>query len=294
MTKATHQGSIDLGNGRSVPCYVLDDAKHTRVLSRRGLAGALDIDPSKTMQRASEYIAEKSSCHTYLRDPIVFEARPRASNRVLAACHGFDTDDVADFCEGFMRAKMDGSLPEQYHELADQCMILVMAYARIGLTALVDEATGFQEAREKDELQKLLKLYVAEALMPWTKRFPDDFFKHMFRLRGWSWSPGQQGPRYAGKLVNYVIYDRMPPGVLDELKKLNPRDGDGHRKHKQHQRLTENHGVKELDHRVMQATTLMEIVSDWHQFVRLLNRVSPPACGQLQLGLEEEIEGANQ
>mgnify|MGYP003561277120 CR=1 FL=1 len=50
------------------------------------------------------------------------------------------------------------------------------AFARVGITALVDEATGYQYERENDELQKILKAYISEELLPWQKRFPDIFY----------------------------------------------------------------------------------------------------------------------
>ena len=36
------------------------------------------------------------------------------------------------------------------------------SFARVGIIALIDEATGYQHEREQDELQKLLKAYIAE------------------------------------------------------------------------------------------------------------------------------------
>ncbi len=47
------------------------------------------------------------------------------------------------------------------------------AFAKTGLVAVIDEVTGYQYDRERDELQKLLSAYISEELMPWTKRFPD-------------------------------------------------------------------------------------------------------------------------
>ena len=62
------------------------------------------------------------------------------------------------------------------------------AFARVGITALVDEATGYQYEREHDELQKILKAYISEELLPWQKRFPDIFYKELFRLNGWNYT----------------------------------------------------------------------------------------------------------
>ena len=285
--KATHTGKIDLGMGVSVPCYVLDDAKHTRVLSQRGFEGAAGIPhKDRSLIRAADKIEKNyGGSNLYaqsFRQPIEFRV-PSGS-----IAHGFNATAVADFCGLIIEAHFAGGLSPAHEEIARHCARLQAAYAQIGIIALVDEATGYQSERENDELQKLLKLYISDELMPWTARFPAQFFKHMFRLRGWSWGTGQQGPRYAGKLVNWVVYDRMPPCVLDELRRRNPAKA-GRRDHHHHQHLTENHGVRELEHRITQAVTLMEVAKDWSMFARLLDRVSPPYGGQLLLSIPEEI-----
>lgn len=63
----------------------------------------------------------------------------------------------------------------------------MIALAKVGVVALVDEATGYQTVRQRDELQRLLSKYIAEELQPWAKRFPDEFYTQMFRLRGWDY-----------------------------------------------------------------------------------------------------------
>ena len=37
---------------------------------------------------------------------------------------------------------------------------IIRSVAKVGIVALVDEATGYQYEREKDELQKILKAYL--------------------------------------------------------------------------------------------------------------------------------------
>jgi hypothetical protein len=41
----------------------------------------------------------------------------------------------------------------------------------LGITALVDEATGYQYDRERDELQKILSKYISNELLAWQKTF---------------------------------------------------------------------------------------------------------------------------
>jgi hypothetical protein len=56
---------------------------------------------------------------------------------------------------------------------------LLRAFARVGIVALVDEATGFQDIRARDDLHKILEAYIAKELLPWTKRFPNEFYKEI-------------------------------------------------------------------------------------------------------------------
>lgn len=78
---------------------------------------------------------------------------------------------------------------------------MLKALANVGITALVDEATGYQKDRPKDELRLILEAYISKELLPWTERFPEEFYKEMFRLRQWPFSSveypkkGPQGPR---------------------------------------------------------------------------------------------------
>jgi len=51
---------------------------------------------------------------------------------------------------------------------------------------------------------------------------------------------------HIGYFINTFIYNELAPGILDELKKLNPVNENGRRMHAHHQFLTVNKGVQEL------------------------------------------------
>ncbi|MDO4714018.1 MAG: P63C domain-containing protein [bacterium] len=95
---------------------------------------------------------------------------------------------MADICDAFLEARKHIHLSPRQQIIADQCEILIRAFARVGIVALVDEATGYQYDREKDALQKILKEYISEELLPRQKRFPDVFYKELFRLNGWDFT----------------------------------------------------------------------------------------------------------
>ena len=104
--------------------------------------------------------------------------------------------------------------------IAERSKQLVRGFATIGIIALIDEATGYQYTREKDELQKILKAYISAELLPWQKRFPDVFYKELFRLNGWNFTIQdiKKRPGVIGTWTNRLIYEQLPKGVLEELK----------------------------------------------------------------------------
>lgn len=156
---------------------------------------------------------------------------------------------------------------DRQYTVAEQAHRIYNAFAKIGLVALIDEATGYQQQRSKDELRKLLEAYVAPEFLPWTKRFPDEFYREMFRLRGWSYNPlSVKRPILIGKLTEAIIYKRLPVGVLAELKNKNPKDEHGRRKHKHHQFLTDYIGNPHLERQIASTMTLMRISLTWRQF----------------------------
>ena len=78
-----------------------------------------------------------------------------------------------------------------------------MGLAKLGIVALVDEATGYQEARGTDELQALLDKYVQEDFRPWVRVFPDTFFSELYRIYNWTYEEGRsRHPQYVGQFIN--------------------------------------------------------------------------------------------
>ncbi len=64
--------------------------------------------------------------------------------------------------------------------IAKAASLLIRGLAYVGIVALVDEATGYQEVRDKRALQSILDKYLRKELAAWAKRFPDEFCKEMF------------------------------------------------------------------------------------------------------------------
>ena len=171
-----------------------------------------------------------------------------------------------------------GKLQKQQEAIAQRAEILMRGLARVGIVALVDEATGYQEIRDRQALRRVLEAYISKEWLPWTERFPLEFYQELYRLHGWRLDPaGRSKPGYVGKLTNALVYDRLPRGVVDELRSHNPVDPiTKRRRFKHHQFLTEDIGNPHLEKHVSKVVGLMQASENWGEFKRMFRRVFKP------------------
>jgi hypothetical protein len=92
-----------------------------------------------------------------IENPIRF--RPPQGGRVA---FGYPATILPDICDTVLAARKAGELQEQQEHIAAHCEILVRGLARVGIIALVDEATGFQRDRAKDALTRILEAFIAK------------------------------------------------------------------------------------------------------------------------------------
>lgn len=193
--------------------------------------------------------------------------------------HGYPEPLLVDLCNVVLTAQDAGVLQKQQSHIATQCESLVRNLARVGIIALVDEATGYQEIRAQRALATILEKYIAEALQPWTKTFPYTFYEQIYRLRGWPGFPppgkGGPGPRVMAHYTTNFVYERLAPGVLDEFRKKNPtQPATKTRKHKHHQWFTPDFGHPQMKEHSAAVTALMCAAPNWGQFQHVLDKPS--------------------
>jgi len=295
IPRATH-GSKDRPlriGGIEIPCYVLPGDR--RVLYQRAMVSALGMARGSSSKSGGDRLAkfitgkalEPHVSPELLRvttNPIKF----RTSRGTLA--YGYDTTDLVNICEAVLQARDEGRLQPQQLHIAKQCEILVRGFARVGIIALVDEATGYQEVRNRRALEEYLSKYISKELVRWSKMFPNEFYEQMYRLRRWDYKEeSSQRPGVVGHYTLDLVYDRLAPLVVDELKRLTPKDEKGRRKNKLFQRLTEDIGHEKLREHLIAVITLMKASPNWATFYRLLQRALPKynvTARQLEMELE--------
>jgi hypothetical protein len=115
----------------------------------------------------------------------------------------------------------------------------------------------------------------------------------MFRLKGWPYRPIKgKRPREAGKITNKIVYEKLPPGILDELRIKNPVVRNRQRRSKHHQFLTEDLGHPHLQKHLVAVTTLMRASKTWKQFEELLDSAFPSSNDTQQIEMELEQGGS--
>jgi hypothetical protein len=291
---ATHDGNLEIKD-RVIPCAVLGDG--TRVLSMRGVSrafgsrrtgiaetseiGAPNIPPFLASKAISPFIPNDLMAR--LNSPILYQ--PRHGGR---AAFGYEATLLPQICEVILDAEKAGRLRPNQKIFAEVASLLIRGLAHVGIVALVDEATGYQEVRDKRALQAILDRYLRKELAAWAKRFPDEFYKEMFRLRGWEWlSISGKRPSIVGTYTNDLIYERLAPGILEELETRNPKDDQGKRRGKHHQLLTDDVGHPALAQHLHAVTGFMRASASWDQFYRMMNRAFPKKGETIELALDD-------
>lgn len=281
ILKATH-GSPDhpLKIGAlEIPAYVLEDGR--RVLVQRGMMTALDIKQGTAGRgggdRIAKFVATRGVSEFISKDlaevinrPIKFTA-PHGS-----IAYGYEATILTDICEAVLAARRAGKLHYQQEHIATQCEVLVRGLARTGIIALVDEVTGYQDQRAKTALRDIFDAFLRKELAAWVKRFPEEFYREIFRLRGWDWKGMKVNrPQVVAYYTVDIVYSRLLPHIMEELENRMPRTESGRRKGKLHQLFSDDVGHPALAQHLYAVITLMRVADDWESFMQMLDKAHP-------------------
>lgn len=276
-----------------IPCYVLND--ETRVLSQRGLMQALGIVKGSTrsgddqltvlVDQLGEKGIENNNLTAVVKKPILF--KPPHGGR---PAYGYPATVLADLCEAILAARAQGILDPRQAPLGKQAEILVRGFARVGIIALVDEATGFQKDRAKDALAKILEAFVAKEIQPYLKTFPTDYYEQLFRLYNLPYPPEKNKswrPAFIGMITNEVVYSRLAPDLLPALKAAASK---AERKSRLHQWLTSEIGHPKLREHLASIVTILKLSKTPEEFKANVNMLHPRYGDTKQLDFDGSAE----
>jgi hypothetical protein len=303
VTKAINEGPLKIGEA-VIDCAVLED--ETRVINQRSFLKAFKRSPRPTAGKGSETLKQAfeenygvEELPPFLPSP---NLKPFISNELMMSknpipykpmrggriAFGYKAELLPMACYAYIDADKAGAIRKDQRHMVKAAEMIVRGLATVGIIALIDEATGYQQVRDRLALQKILDAYLLKELAAWAKRFPDEFYMELFRLRNWQWKGMTVNrPSYVGRLTNDLVYERLAPGILTELQSRNPITEMGYRKHRHHQWLTHDIGHPALAQHLYATVALMRASKDWHAFMLMVNRALPKKSGQLPLLLSD-------
>ena len=277
-----------------IPCYVLED--ETRVLSQGGFLVALGR--SRTPKAGTGGLSNVDELPFFLRSanlrPFISKELTMSTNPILfrlgsgQTAVGYDALLLPRVCDVYLRARDTKVLLSSQRHIARRCELLIRGLATVGIIALVDEATGYQDIRARRSLATILEKFIAKELQPWTRTFPYEFYQQIFRLKGWPGSDGVKRPSVIGHYTNNFVYERLAPGLLDELQTVNPTESNGVRRHRHHQWFTPELGHPKLKEHLAAVTALMRAASNWAAFERSVDRAFPKLNEQTVMLLDDD------
>ena len=253
---ALFPGTLQIAD-QSLPVYVLDNGK--RVITQTEVVRILT--DGSTTAFLGRYLAAQNIANYIDGDAIIQQAIRFTIPGTKFEGLGYEATLLLDICDAYLRARLDGRLLKTQQTIARQAEIITRACAKVGIIALIDEATGYQEFRKKRELQLKLQAFIAEDLQEWALMFPQEFWFELARLEGIHYSPRSRPLRW-GKYIMAFVYDAVDGDMGKELRKKNP---DPHFKQNHHQWLKE-FGRQKIHDQIQRVVTIMKLCDNMDDF----------------------------
>lgn len=276
--RAIHEGNLTIGE-TELKVAVLQDG--TRLINYSGVFKAF----GRTKRGAQKDGSRAENMPAFLNSKNLQEFVGQDLLDVLAPLNyttingaqskGYDASILPMICKVYMDARASGKLKSQQEAQARASEILLISLSKVGIIALVDEATGYQHEREKDALNMIFKTLISDEILSWQKQFHLSFYREIYKL--WKIPFTERNirykPQFLGHLTNKYIYANLPKGsfVLDELKKRTPKSKKGNYKVRFHQSLTEDKGREALKKVLYTIEALASVSKDKREFNRLVN-----------------------
>ena len=263
-----------------IQCYVLED--ETRVLTQRGVYASLgatrggydgaagdgaEIPRFASRKWLNPFIPK--DLDLALKTPIRFQP-PGAP-----VAFGYPATILVDLCAAIVQADRHGATTDRQKPIVDRAYLLQHGFSTVGIIALIDEAAGYQDIRSKRALATILEKFIATEMQPWTRTFPFEFYESIARLRNWPDEFALRRPSVVGHYTNDLVYARLAPGLLDELKTMNPTLPRGGRRSKHHQWFTPEFGHPKLKEHLAGVMALMRAAGTWNTFKLHLDLAFP-------------------
>lgn len=292
LPKAVAEGAIVIGDLR-IACAVLDDQENTRVLTQEGFLTAIGrAGKAKGGEGASvdglPAFLRAANLNDFISDDLIasttpIEFVPLRGPGYQGRAFGYRASLLPNVCWVYQDALVAQKLLSSQKHIGDACRFFLKALTNHAIDDLVDRATGFEDVRKRRAIDKIIQKYVEVGARPWVQMFDLEFYRHIFRLNGWTFDPETTArPSVIGKWTN-DIYDRLAPGVRSALHERVRRNAKGRPTQKLTQYLTPAEGKPELKRLLEGVMLLMRMSTTWDEFKLKLDEWYPRFNDTMQL-----------
>jgi hypothetical protein len=245
------RGKLTLG-AYELECHVLSDGK--RVFTQRELVKLLSGGGRESggLDRYIENIPLNTS--DLMAVPAIEFKVPGAGNAI-----GRESIFLIELCDRYLEA--EPKLKKNQKKFAVLSGIIIRACAKVGIIALIDEATGYQQFRAKKALQLKFQAFIADELQEWARVFPPEFWYELARLENIHYSPRNRPLRW-GKYVMAFVYDAIDKDVGKQLREKNPNP----RFKKNHHQWLKEFGKDKLTGQIQSVITIMKLCDNMVEF----------------------------
>lgn len=185
LLQAIRKGNFQKDFGFDCDCYVLNDVKHTAVISKRGMATALGLSKSgsaiiRLVKGKSIVAVAGEDLIKKIDNPLIFNVNSPGENEPSYVAHGYDVTILIDICRAIIESREKRILTGQQKHIARQAQIIISASAKSGIQGLVYAITGYDATKE--EVIRAFKSFVRKDAREYEKEFPDMLYDEWYRL----------------------------------------------------------------------------------------------------------------
>jgi hypothetical protein len=254
MPFSMFKGTLTIGDMK-MECHVLNDFR--RVFTQTEMVRVLTAGKGSTNLdvhvRGNPLIDNELSAKKIVEFKI-------AGNPQIAK--GREATVLIEICDKYLEARDQKVLRTSgQRRYALQAEIIMRACAKVGIIALIDEATGFQQYRAKRDLQLKLQAFIADDLQEWARMFKDEFWLELARLENIHYSPRSRPLRW-GKYIMMFVYDAIDKDVGKALREKNPNP----RFLKNHHQWLQKFGRDKVHDQIERVITVMKLCKDMADF----------------------------
>lgn len=264
--------------GRQVTFVILEDGR--TIIQRASLAAAIGKHPGAGRGENRDdslivpAVVSAKNLRAYLTDALAQDLQPIRFlfNNVTQA--GFAPTALKAVCRVYCNAAADARLWKSQAHIAAICKALLDELERGAGAQLLRTRPRYRSEGMRKEIIRCLARSTSPDLAAWVAVLPDEFYREMFRLRGWKYDEAHtERPSLAARLTYDLIFRRLPPSTLADMK----GGITAGLKHNLEERSIEEVGHPSVRKHLELVISLMRTARSWSSFHSKLQRQLPRA-----------------